>query len=283
MTLHESQNSQAGFEEISTAAKFLGRRWTRPPRVGVILGSGLGEGARRLNGAVTIPFRRIPHFPQPGVAGHAGAIHLGDWGACPVAVLEGRAHLYEGFTPQELAFPVRVLARAGVQAVVLACAAGGIAPEAVPGSFMVFSDHVNFQGANPLAGPHDPRWGERFVDLTQAYDLPLRRQARRAAAACGLRAWEGVYAALSGPSYETPAEIRVLRKLGVGAVGMSTVPEVLPARQAGLRVLAIAMISNRAAGLSRRALSHKEVLQAGEPGAARLGQLLDKLFAKLAL
>jgi purine-nucleoside phosphorylase len=249
----------------------------------VILGSGLGEGARRLKRAVSIPYRDIPHFTRPSVAGHAGAIHLGDWGVWPVAVLEGRSHFYEGCTPAELAFPVRVLARAGVEAVVLVCAAGGIARHAIPGSFMLFSDHLNFQGMNPLAGPHDPRWGERFVDLTEAYDRPLRRQARRAATACRLRAWEGVYAALAGPSYETPAEIRALRALGAASVGMSTVPEVLTARQAGLRVLAMAVIANRAAGLSRRPLSHREVLEAGKHAAERLGRLLDELLARLTL
>lgn len=251
--------------------------------MGIILGSGLGASVGSLKRAVKIAYRDVPHFPCSSVAGHAGALHLGDWGGRPVAVLEGRSHFYEGRTPAELAFPVRVLARAGVRAVVLLCAAGGIARQAVPGSVMLISDHLNFQGMNPLAGPHDARWGERFVDLTVAYDPSLRRQARRAARSCRLRAWEGVYAALAGPSYETPAEIRALRVLGADAVGMSTVPEVLAARQAGLRVLAMAVIANRAAGLSRRPLSHQEVLAAGKRAVEGVRCMLDRFFERLAL
>lgn len=199
----------------------------------------------------------------------------------PVAVLEGRMHLYEGYTPAEVAFPTRVLALAGIETLIATCAAGGISPGATPGSFMVFSDHLNFQGANPLAGPHDARWGERFVDLSEAYDADLRRQVLLAGRSCRLKCSEGVYAALPGPNYETPAEIRALRRLGADAVGMSTVPEVLAARQANLRVAAIAVISNRAAGLSRTRLSHAEVLRGGKEAAQNLARLLDALLEKM--
>jgi purine-nucleoside phosphorylase len=191
-------------------------------------------------------------------------------------------HLYEGYSAAEVAFPTRVLALAGVPILIATCAAGGIAPGATPGSFMVFRDHLNYQGSNPLAGPHDARWRERFVDMSEAYDPQLRLEARRAARACGVKYFEGVYAALLGPSYETPAEIRALRRLGADAVGMSTVPEVLAARQAGLRVLAIASISNRAAGLSKTPLNHREVLSAGKNAGRDLARLLDHLSRKLA-
>lgn len=267
-----------GYAEAAKAVRFIQARSTIRPRVGIILGSGLSSVLRGLRVADRISYRSIPHFPRPSVAGHAGVLHLGHWGSVPVAVLDGRMHLYEGYTPAELAFPTRVLALAGVETLVLTCAAGGIASQGVPGSFMVFRDHLNYQGANPLAGFHDRRWGERFVDLSEAYDARLRRQALRAARTCRLKCFTGVYAALLGPSYETPAEIRALQRLGADAVGMSTVPEVLAARQAGLRVLAIALISNRAAGLSRSTLSHQEVLEVGKKSAQNLARLLDALL-----
>jgi purine-nucleoside phosphorylase len=196
-------------------------------------------------------------------------------------MLEGRVHLYEGFAPAEVVFPVRVLGLTGVKVVLLTCAAGGISPRAVPGSFMLFSDHLNLQGVNPLTGSHDARWGPRFVDMSESYDPELRHQARRAAARLRLKCFEGVYAALLGPTYETPAEIQALRRLGADAVGMSTVPEVLAARQLGMRVLALASITNRAAGLSRRPLSHEEVLEAGKRAGRHLARLLDALIVHL--
>jgi len=208
-------------------------------------------------------------------------LHLGFWEKTPVAVLEGRMHLYEGYSPVEVVFPARVLIKAGIEILLVTCAAGGISPQASPGSFMIFSDHLNFQGMNPLAGAHDARWGQRFVDFSQAYDPELRKKALKAARTSRLKSFEGVYVALLGPNYETPAEIRALKRLGAGAVGMSTVPEVMAARQMGARVLAIATISNRAAGLSRRPLSHQEVLEAGKKVAKGLVRLLDALLAEI--
>lgn len=198
-----------------------------------------------------------------------------------MAVLEGRLHLYEGYGPAEVVFPTRVLALWGVRTLVLTCAAGGIAPRARPGHIIIISDHLNFQAANPLAGPHDQRWGARFPDMGAAYDRELRQQARRVAARGGVKCSEGVYAAVLGPSYETPAEIRALKRSGADAVGMSTVPEVLAARQLGVRVLALAVITNRAAGLGRGSLSHEEVLKAGKKASESLVRLLDALFAEL--
>jgi purine-nucleoside phosphorylase len=209
-------------------------------------------------------------------------LYFGFWGGVPVGLLAGRVHLYEGYGPAEVVFPVRVLALAGIRSLIATCAAGGIAPRATPGSFMVFSDHLNFQGANPLAGVHDPRWGERFVDMTQAYDPRLRQRALEAARALRLKCFEGVYAGLLGPSYETPAEIRPLRMLGAGAVGMSTVPEVIALRQMGVRVLAVATITNRAAGLSRRPLSHEEVIETSQAAARNLARLISAAMPALA-
>lgn len=272
-----------GYEQAREAARYIQAHSTVRPLVGIILGSGLSGALRGLRGERTVAYRSIPHFPRPSVAGHAGLLHLGRWGNAPVAVLDGRMHLYEGYTPAEAAFPARALALAGVETLIVTCAAGGIARQAVPGSLMVFSDHLNFQGANPLSGPYEARWGERFVDLTETYDPDLRRAARKAARACRARYFEGLYAALLGPNYETPAEIRALRRLGADAVGMSAVGEVLAARQAGLRVLAIAAISNRAAGLSRGPLRHQDVLQAGTKSANSLACLLNHLMPSLML
>jgi purine-nucleoside phosphorylase len=270
-----------GYPEAVEAAQFLTRRWSRRPRLGLILGSGLGGVVRDLREARKISYRAIPHFPQPTVTGHQGALHLGLWGNVPIAVLEGRVHLYEGYTPAEVVFPVRALALAGMETLVVTCAAGGIAARAAPGCLMIFSDHLNLQGTNPLAGFHDQRWGPRFVDLSEAYDRELRAVARQAARALGLRCFEGVYASLLGPSYETPAEIRALSRLGADAVGMSTVPEVIAARQLGVRVLAVATITNRAAGLGKRLLSHEEVLRVGRQASRGLGRLLERLVAGL--
>jgi len=257
------------------ALRFLAARWPVAPRVGIVLGSGLGRVLPELGEARRVQWSSIPGFPTPSVAGHSGGLHLGFWCDVPVAVLAGRVHLYEGYQPGEVVFPVRVLALAGIRCLITTCAAGGIAPRATPGSFMVFSDHLNLQGANPLAGFHDPRWGERFPDMTQAYDPRLRLRALKAARALGLKCFEGVYAALLGPSYETPAEIRVLRALGASAVGMSTVPEVIAVRQMGVRVLAVATITNRAAGLSRKPLSHEEVMTTGQAAARNLARLIS--------
>jgi purine-nucleoside phosphorylase len=274
-------HSPHGYREAQEAARFLQRQWMAPPRVGIVLGSGLGEVANRLRETKTIAYKSIPHFPRPTVHGHAGRLHLGRWGRVPVAVLQGRLHFYEGCAPAEVVFPVRVLALAGIKTLVLTCAAGGIARQATPGSFMIFADHLNLQGLNPLVGAHDERWGPRFPDLTAAYDADLRALALRTARAQGLKCFAGVYAALLGPNYETPAEIRAWRKLGADAVGMSTVPEVLAARQMGARVLAIATITNRAAGLARRPLVHQEVLAAAQRVTRNLAALLGAIVFQL--
>jgi purine-nucleoside phosphorylase len=269
-----------GFDQAMQAAKSIQTHGVMP-KVAITLGSGLEEVANRFPARVKIPYERIPGFPLPAVRGHDGTLHLGDWNGLQVAILAGRAHGYEGHTPAAVVFPIRALALAGVETFILTCAGGGIASKFRPGDFMVFSGHLNLQGANPLAGSHDSRWGTQFVDLTEAYDPGLRATALNAARKLRARCLEGVYASLPGPSYETPAEILALRKMGADAVGMSTVPEVLVARQAGRRVLAIAVITNRAAGLAREPLRHEDVLGVGRAATSSLTGILDRILSRL--
>ena len=276
----DPRRSRHDYEEAVQAAEYIRSRGPAP-RVAITLGSGLDEVVSRLQAQLRIPYQLIPHFPGTTVQGHGGTLHLGIWKDVPVAILEGRVHCYEGLAPATVVFPVRVLALAGVETFILTCAAGGIAPQSKPGGFMVFSDHLHLQGVNPLVGVHDPRWGAQFVDLTDAYDPHLRLIARKAARKLRIPCFEGVYASLLGPTYETPAEIRALRGMGAAAVGMSTVPEVMAARQLKRRVLAVATISNRAAGLAGKPLSHEEVLAAGRAASRHLAGLLDAVLPQL--
>jgi purine-nucleoside phosphorylase len=270
-----------GYDEALAAARYIQSHGALSPRVGVIVGSGLGELVGRIENARRIPYSSIPHFPRSTVAGHTGELVMGTWGGQTAAMLSGRVHLYEGYNAAEIVLPVRALALAGIEILLITCAAGGISRQCTPGSLMVFSDHLNYQAVNPLTGPEDQRLGPRFIDMTEAYDRELRSLAVRAARRLRLKCSEGVYAALPGPSFETPAEIRALRALGADAVGMSTVPEVIAARQRGVRVLAVASITNRAAGLSRQHLSHQEVLEAGRQGARDLPRLFDTVVSHI--
>ena len=276
----KAAGSPHGYEEAQQAATYI-RSTGFAPRIAITLGSGLDEVVRRLQTQVKIPYKLIPHFPGTTVQGHDGTLHLGGWKGVPVAILEGRVHYYEGHSPATVVFPVRALALAGVETFVLTCAAGGIAAKLKPGSFMLFSDHLHLQGMNPLVGIHDSRWGAQFVDLTEAYDPRLRGITLKAAAKLRVPCVEGVYASLLGPTYETPAEIRALKRAGADAVGMSTVPEVMAARQLKRRVLAIATISNRAAGLAGKPLAHEEVLAAGHAASRNLADLLDAILPHL--
>ncbi len=277
-----NRHDRHGYAQALQAARYLKSRSPAFPRVGIILGSGVGEMADRPIDPVAIPYGLIPHFFLPAVEGHAGKLLIGQWKKLPVVVLGGRVHLYEGYTPAEVVFAVRVLGLAGVKTLILTCAAGGIAPSAAPGSLMVFSDHLNLQGSSPLAGPHDERWGQRFVDLSKTYDDRLRMATLKAAKALRLKCFEGVYAAVHGPNYETPAEILALKVVGADAVGMSTVPEAIAARQLNLQVLAIALITNRAAGLAKRPLGHDEVLAVASRTSENLVRLLDRVLPGLA-
>lgn len=252
------------------------------PQVGVVLGSGLGAVADAVSGATDIPYDAIPGFPSPGVASHAGRLRLGSLGGTPVAVLQGRAHAYEGHPLADVVRPVRTLARLGCRTVVLTNAAGSLRASVGPGRLMLITDHVNGTGLNPLAGPNEEVLGKRFTDMTEAYDRTLCRRLRAAARAEGIRLAEGVYYWVLGPSFETPAEIRAFRVLGADAVGMSTVPETIALRHMGVRVVAISGITNLAAGmLAGSALDHAETMTRGTAMAGDLARLLARFLARI--
>lgn len=267
--------------QVQEAAASIAARCAEAPRAGVILGSGLGAFAEELDGAVVIPYAEIPHWPASTAVGHAGKLVWGRANGVPIVALSGRAHLYEGYTPDQAAFGTRVLATLGARSLVVTNAAGGIHKGFGQGTLVAISDHINLQGANPLTGPNIGEWGPRFPDMTEAYSLAFRRIARDAAAALGIPLPEGVYAALAGPNYETPAEIRYLRAIGADLVGMSTVPEVIAANHMGLRVLAISCVTNMAAGVLDQKINHEEVLETGRQVRGQLIGLLNSVLPKL--
>jgi purine-nucleoside phosphorylase len=250
------------------------------PTVGVILGSGLGEFADSLERKISSPYSELPHFPQSSVQGHAGRLVFGYRGALPIVAMQGRVHFYEGYTAAQVAFPARVLCRLGIGALTVTNAAGGINLGFGVGDLMAITDHLNLAGYHPLIGPNDERLGPRFPDMSQAYDPALLGILRGVAKREGVTLREGVYASLSGPSYETPAEIRMLRTLGADAVGMSTVPEVIVAAHMGVKVAGISCITNLAAGIGTQKLSHAEVSQVADRVkgvfARLLGSYLDE-------
>jgi purine-nucleoside phosphorylase len=249
------------YEQIRDAVGFIKAKDTSVPQVGVVLGSGLGEFANSVAGQTAVDYADIPHFKNVGVAGHAGRLVLGKLGSVSIAVLQGRLHYYEGHEISDVVFPVRVLAALGIQSLLLTNAAGGIHPDLRPGDLMILRDHINLMGLNPLRGPNDERLGPRFPDMSAVYDPVFQEIIAAALLESGRPARRGVYLALSGPSYETPAEIRMLAALGADAVGMSTVPEAICARHMGLRVAGISCITNLAAGISAQPLSHQEVTE----------------------
>jgi purine-nucleoside phosphorylase len=250
------------FEAATRAAKFLQSRTKLRPKIGLVLGSGLGAFADHLTLAIRTPYHRIPHFPRSTIEGHAGALVIGKVEEVPVAVMQGRVHLYEGYSAKDVGFPLRVLGRMGIRAAILTNAAGAINLNYSQGALVVIRDHINLQGTNPLIGPNDERFGVRFPDMTDAYWKPYREIALREAKRLGIDAQEGVYAALAGPSFETPTEIHYLKTIGADLVGMSTVPEVIVARHMGMRVLGISCATNMAAGILEQPLSHAEVMEA---------------------
>lgn len=251
------------------------------PRIGIVLGSGLGAVAEAVQDPVTVGYDELPGFPRPTVHGHAGCAVLGRLEGVPVCVLMGRAHLYEGGDPAPRTTPVRALAAAGAEVLVLTNAAGSLRPEVGPGRLMAISDHINLTGHNPLVGPNDEAIGPRFPSLADAYDPALRAQLHATADELGIDLADGVYLAVSGPSFETPAEIRAFRTLGADAVGMSTVHETILARHAGLRVTAVSAISNLAEGLSDVPLSHEQTLTDAQRAAGDLARLLEGFVGRL--
>jgi purine-nucleoside phosphorylase len=247
------------YERAEAAAQFIFGRSSLRPKIALVLGSGLGPFADEFANASKIPYAEIPHFPRSTAIGHAGQLVVGNVDGIAVAGMQGRVHLYEGYSVKEVSFPIRVFARMGVKAVILTNAAGGI--KFTQGRLVVISDHINLQGVNPLTGFNDERFGQRFPDMSSAYDKRFREMAVGQGNRLGIGIDEGVYAALVGPSYETPAEIRYLRTIGADLVGMSTVPEVIAARHSELRVLGISCVTNAAAGIVDQPLNHREVLE----------------------
>jgi len=266
-------------DRLSYALAWIRGRTDVRPEAAVVLGSGLGAFAARLADPVVIPYGEIPEFPVSRVVGHAGRLVIGRLaaarGGVAVAALQGRVHGYEGWSAADVAFGVRVVALLGARVLAVTNASGGIAPELAPGDLVRITDHLNLAGANPLTGPNDERLGPRFPDLTTAYDPALGARLDEAASALGIALRRGVYACVPGPSYETPAEIRMLRAMGADLVGMSTVPEVIAARHMGVRVAGVSLVANRAAGLSGTPLTHEEVAAV----AAREGERLAALLA----
>ena len=269
------------FTRADSAAQFLLSQTPLRPRIGLILGSGLGAFADALADATRVPYSQIPSFPRSTAIGHAGQMVLGKAGKVAVAAMQGRVHLYEGYSAHEVTFPIRVFGRMGVRAVILTNAAGGINLKFGQGALVLIKDHINLQGTNPLAGPNDDRFGPRFPDMTQAYSKSYRKAAQEEAAKLGMPLEVGVYAALLGPSYETPAEIRYLRTIGADLVGMSTVAEVIAARHMGIQVLAISCVTNMAAGILDQPLSHQEVMETGEKVRGQFEALLQAVLPRI--
>lgn len=270
------------FTPADAAAQFILARTPLHPKVGLVLGSGLGAFADSLSDSARVPFAEIPNFPCSTAVGHAGRMVVGNAGAVAVAAMQGRVHCYEGYSAQQVTFPIRVFGRMGVRAVILTNAAGGINLSYSQGALVLIRDHINLQGVNPLAGANDDRFGVRFPDMTHAYAPEYRTIAREEAKKLGTELHEGIYAGLPGPSYETPAEIGYLRRIGADLVGMSTVAEVITARHMNLKVLAISCVTNMAAGILDQPLSHAEVMETGERVKAKFEALLRAVLPLVA-
>jgi purine-nucleoside phosphorylase len=270
------------FALADSAAQLIRARTPLRPEIGLILGSGLGAFADSLTDATRVPYADIPTFPRSTAIGHAGQMVLGNAGNIPVAAMQGRAHLYEGYSAQEVTFPIRVFGRMGIRAVILTNAAGGINLGYSQGALVLIRDHINLQGSNPLVGPNDDRFGVRFPDMSQAYARDYRQIAREEAGKLRIPLHEGVYAGLLGPSYETPAEIEYLRRIGADLVGMSTVAEVIAARHLDIKVLAISCVTNMAAGILDQSLSHAEVMETGERVKTIFEALLRAVLPRMA-
>jgi purine-nucleoside phosphorylase len=272
----------AEFFQAEKAAKYILSKTKLRPKIALVLGSGLGAFAGEFDAATKIPYAKIPNFPRSTAIGHAGQLVLGEVDSIPVAGMQGRVHLYEGYSAKQVAFPVRVFQRMGVKAIIVTNAAGGINLNYSEGALVVLRDHINLQGTNPLIGLNDERFGSRFPDMTRAYDPEFRRFVAEAGKKLELSLHEGVYLALAGPNYETPAEIHSFRTLGADLVGMSTVPEVLAARHAGIRVLGISCVTNMAAGITGKTLSAEEVFETGARVKHQLIALLRAIIPRVA-
>ncbi|HUJ63749.1 MAG TPA: purine-nucleoside phosphorylase [Kofleriaceae bacterium] len=269
------------YDRVQAAVHAVRRRVAAPPQVGLVLGSGLGDYADQLAGATRIDYAELPYFPRSHVAGHAGRLVLGERAGARCVAMQGRVHVYEGHSAATVAFPVRVLIALGAKVIVVTNAAGGLEPSWPPGTLMLIRDHIDLLRDHPLRGPNDERLGPRFPDMTSAYAPELRALARQAAAARDIALAEGVYVAMPGPTYETPAEVKLLQLVGAHATGMSTVPEVIACRHMGARVVGISCITNHAAGISGQPLSHDEVTETAARVRGTFAALLDELLARL--
>jgi purine-nucleoside phosphorylase len=274
--------SQSEHALADRAAKFILSKTKLRPKVALVLGSGLGGFADELTEATRIPYAKIPSFPQSTAIGHAGRLVIGKVGGVPVVAMQGRVHSYEGYSAKEVTFPMRVFGRMGIKSAILTNAAGGINEGYTQGALVVIRDHINLQGTNPLIGPNDERFGARFPDMSKAYSQAYRAIVADEAGRLQMKIQEGVYAALSGPSYETPAEIRYLRTIGADLVGMSTAPEVIVARHMGIEVLGISCVTNMAAGILDQPINHEEVMETGERVKAQFVALLRALIPRIA-
>lgn len=282
------------YENATEAAEFIRARYDKEIKIALVLGSGLGAFADEVKNAVRLPYEEIPHFARSTVEGHAGRLVLGEIDGVPVAVQQGRFHFYEGYEMPQVMFPMRVFGRLGVETVILTNAAGSVRTSMHPGSLMLIRDHINMMGVNPLRGTNDERFGPRFPDMTEVYDKTCQTLVYREAKKMAQERfesgtdkeytrfiWRGVYCALSGPTYETPAEIEVFRTIGADAVGMSTVPEAIAARHQGLKVIGISCITNLAAGLSGDVINHQEVMETGARVADIFKELLRRTITKI--
>jgi purine-nucleoside phosphorylase len=269
------------FLRAERAAKFILTKTRLRPRIGLVLGSGLGAFGDELAGATRIDYKKIPNFPRSTAIGHAGRMVIGKVSDVPVAVMQGRVHYYEGYTQQQVIFPMRVMARMGIRAAVVTNAAGGINRDFKQGCLVVLSDHINLQGTNPLIGPNEDRFGLRFPDMTKVYWKAYRDAAMEEGKRLKIEMTHGVYAALTGPSYETPAEIRYLRAIGADLAGMSTAPEAIAAAHLGIRVLGISCVTNMAAGILDQPITTEEVIETGERVKADFVALLRAVIPRM--
>jgi len=263
------------------AADFIRKSFSSPPQVGLILGSGLNDLADEIKEPLIIPYKEIPHFPSSTAPGHKGQLVIGSLKGRQVITMQGRFHHYEGYDMKVIAFPIRVMKLLGVETLILTNAAGGVNTSFNPGDLMLITDHIKFGGGHPLIGPNDNEFGVRFPDMSKAYTPELQTLVKEAAASQGIKLQEGVYTYLTGPCYETPAEIRMLRTLGADAVGMSTVPEVITASHAGMKVLGISCISNMAAGILDQPITEEEVIEAGQKVKGTFARLLKEIIAQI--
>jgi purine-nucleoside phosphorylase len=274
-------NCELSYRGVNRAADLIRSRSGDRPQIALVLGSGLGAFADELQNRVVIPYDEIPGFARSTVEGHAGQLVLGKSDGVPVLAMQGRFHYYEGYPLEQVVFPIRTFGLLGVQTVVLTNAAGGINVQFDKGALMVISDHLNLMGASPLRGPHDEKFGARFPDMTEVYARDLQEMVVEEGHKIDLEMRRGIYAALSGPSYETPAEIRMLRTLGADAVGMSTVPEAIVARQMGMRVVGISCITNLASGVADQLIDHHEVMETGAQVRVAFTELLRRIIQRI--